>query len=90
MRRVYTKMSRCPHGMSYMFGDSCPEQPSYYTGDGRFGERLSTDITPPPAWVVADWMLMRHRGEPLSAGAVAYCDAPTTNKFLLWLRDYLR
>lgn len=82
-------MSRCHHGMSYMFGAHCFEK-TKYTGDGRFGELLSTDITPPPAWVVADWMIMRKNGEPISPEAEKFCDQPTTNKGLLWLRDYLR
>lgn len=83
-------MSRCSHGMSYMFGAHCRSEKIKYTGDGQFGVLLSTAITPPPAWVVADWMIMRHNGEPITAKAEAYCDATTTNKGLLWLRDYLR
>ena len=83
-------MSRRPYGMSYMFGDHCPSGLIKYTGDNRNGEALLTEQTAPPAWLVADWMIMRHDGQPLPPLCVTYCDAPTDNKMLLWLRDYLR
>lgn len=81
---------RRPLGMSYMFGEHCPSDTIKYTGDNRYGKALSTEQAAPPAWLVADWMIMRHEGHPLPPLLIAYCDAPHSNKGLLWLRDYLR
>ena len=84
------------HAMSYQFGPhtqwNAGEHPwIYFEGDTRVVTRTKKKvaITPPPAWVVADWMIAKSNGEPISEEAEAYCDAKTTNKGLLWLRDYL-
>ena len=45
---------------------------------------------PPPAWLVADWMLAQHNGQEISEYEEKMCNVKTDNKAILWLRDYLR
>lgn len=68
-----------PHNMS-----------DFFSGDNRHGTALSTEVLPAPAWLVADWMIMRRNGQPLTPLQAAFCDQSTQNRALLWLRDYLR
>ena len=85
------------NGWSYTFGPHTKynkgEHPwIYYEKDKRvvIPPTEKKEIAAPPAWLVADWMIMRHDGQPLPPLLIAYCDAPTSNKGLLWLSDYLR
>ena len=88
------------NGMSYMFGPHTEynegEHPwIYYKGDQRvvIPPKAKSDAPPPPAppaWLVADWMIAKSKGIPLSERADAYCTQPTKNEGLLWLREYLR
>jgi len=61
----------------------------YYENDGRNGKAYNyATETPAKAWVVAQFLLARQRGQPLSDLANKYCDqalAGTTNKALQWL-----
>lgn len=61
-----------------------------YTGDRRAGSSPVDLDFPPPAWLVADWMMDQHRGRPISERASTYLTRPTTNKGLLWLQDFLQ
>jgi hypothetical protein len=45
---------------------------------------------PPPAWLVADWMLAQHNGQEISEYEEKMCKIKSDNKAILWLRDYLR
>jgi hypothetical protein len=44
---------------------------------------------PPPAWLVADWMIAKSKGQPISERAEKYCNQSTKNAGLLWLKDFL-
>ena len=88
---LYSKMSRYLEGMSHTHGAHMGEGPVHYIGDNRSNPRPVLDLQfPPPAWLVADWMLDQHRGRPISARASMHIAAPTTNRGLLWLRDFLQ
>ena len=79
-------MSHRPLAMSYMFSTDYCSESGYYAGDSQVGVPLQTVLQcPPPAWLVADWMIATAAGVPSPP-----CNAPTTNQGLLWLRDYLR
>ena len=79
-------------GMSHTHGAHMGDVPVKYSGDGRCPKSVAAlDLQfPPPAWLVADWMLDQHRGRPISARAALHIAAPTTNGGLLWLRDFLQ
>jgi hypothetical protein len=91
---LYSKMSRQfedLEGMSHTHGAHMGDGPVYYSGDNRSmtGPVLHRPF-PPPAWLVADWMLDKHKGRPISERASKIIMAPTTNGGLLWLRDFLQ
>lgn len=84
-------MSRYLEGMSHTHGAHMGEGPVQYIGDNRSNPGPVLDLHfPPPAWLVADWMLDQHKGRPISARASMHIAAPTTNSGLLWLRDFLQ
>jgi hypothetical protein len=83
-------------GMSYTFGPHMlPTTGGYYfQGDNRVvrasTERIERFDGPVPTWLVADWMLARKRGEPLSAFAQEVLKEPQTSKALHWLNEFTR
>jgi len=79
-------------GMSHTHGAHMGDGPVKYMGDNRWIKSApALDLHfPPPAWLVADWMLDQHKGRPISARAARSIAAPTTNSGLLWLRDFLQ
>ena len=64
----------------------------YYKGNRRVvipNESKAVEMFPPPAWLVADWMIAKSKGQPISERAEKYCNQPTKNAGLLWLKDFL-
>ena len=57
-----------PLAMSYTHGAHAPPCSIYYGGDHRVvpGQVAPLELHTAPAWLVADWMLAKARGEPLS------------------------
>lgn len=82
--------------MSYMFGShsKCNRERIYYTGDRRVVDQdpSSIEIKPhsTPAWVIADYMLSKSRGEPLTEYEEMLISQPFESEGLRWLREYLR
>tara|TARA_B110000091_G_C13580496_1_gene376242 strand:- start:232 stop:489 length:258 start_codon:yes stop_codon:yes gene_type:complete len=77
--------------MSYTHGPHCKSEKTYYRGDYRVGTyEPHSPHAPPPAWLMADWMLAKQAGQPISDHAQLMCEVRTDNKAILWLRDYLR
>jgi hypothetical protein len=85
--------TRRPKDMSYMFGPHMSGECVYFGGDGRESTVDSSKIpfqtSNPPAWLVADWILAQHRGEPLSANARAHCSVKCSSG-LNWLVEFLQ
>jgi len=42
-----------------------------------------------PAWVIADLMLSKHRGQPLSEAELRLCAGPHQSPLLRWLQNSL-
>jgi len=80
--------------MSYTFGPHMlPTTGGYYfEGDSRVvrtsADRIERFDGPVPTWLVADWMLARKRGEPLSAFAQEVLKEPQTSGGLQWLNEF--
>lgn len=59
-----------------------------YVSDCQRGKPLNCELKQSPhAWVVAQWLLARKNGQPISDIANKYCDqviAGTDNKALQW------
>ena len=59
-----------------------------YVSDCQMGKPLNSEMVQgPPAWLVAQWLLTRENGQPISDIATKYCDrvlAGTNNKALQW------
>lgn len=77
--------------MSYMYGSHMCGPGIYFGGDDMV---VSTDVTSektqPPAWLVADWMLAKHRGESVSPRANSFLNQPSVwNAGLKWLAKCL-
>lgn len=85
-----TTMSEYSEGMSHMHGSHMGGGCVHYSGDGRSGPSSTTRQFPPPAWLIADWILDEYNGRPIPEEAKRVTMAPTTNGGLLWLRDYLQ
>jgi len=84
-------MSQIYRSMSYTHGPHIESNNVYYCGDNRTATYKSKTIrVAPPAWLVADWMLARHNGQPISKYEEKMCEMCTDNNAILWLRDYLR
>ena len=89
--RVYKK------GMSYAYGPHVQGIPEtnpwvYYEGDRRvFTEApvAQQKIAPTPAWVIADLMLSKHRGQPLTEYEEALISQPFESPGLVWLKACL-
>lgn len=78
---------RCRH-MSYMHGAHMGPEAIYFGGDQRQvpGLAKTGSRAPPPAWLVADWIMAKKRGEPLTPYAQAVLhDKSNWNAGLLWL-----
>ncbi|MDA7839027.1 hypothetical protein N9A45_01715 [bacterium] len=77
--------------MSYMYGPQMNGTSIYFGGDDRVVlQATAKPYAPPPAWLVADWMLAHNRGEPIPEMArTALRQRSQWNEGLLWLRDYL-
>jgi len=81
--------------MSYMFGSHSKREGDriYFTGDRRIVEQDPTciEIKPhaTPAWVIADYMLSKSRGEPLTEYEEMLISQPFDSEGLRWLRVYL-
>lgn len=82
-------MNRHLIAMSHTHGDHM-KGVDFYKGDARIASPATDIDFPPPAWLVADWMLDQHRGRPISERASRHLQQPTTNPGLLWLRDFLQ
>ena len=85
--RVYKK------GMSYTYGPHVQGIPEtnpwvYYEGDRRvFTEApvAQQKLAPTPAWVIADLIWSKHRGQPLSEYEEALISQPFHSEGLQWL-----
>ena len=82
--------------MSYTFGPHTTTQKDgvLFLGDMRIGrtpsDKIPIETGSPPAWLVADWMLAVHRGEPISEYATSVLnDSDSWNTALKWLHDFL-
>ena len=82
--------------MSYAFGPHMQgsETGIYFTGDNRVVRCPVNEIPlpqePPPAWLVADWMLADKRGEAISEYARLFVENKDSwNSALLWLHNLL-
>lgn len=67
--------------MSHMFGPHMcngPSGPIYFGGDAFIVEcppdKIPLEQTPPPTWLIADWILAHKREEPLSQIAQYYVE----------------
>lgn len=81
------------HQMSYTFGPHTTGEKVYYTGDVRVVDSTTVRSFQPhstPAWVVADYMLSKSRGEPLTAYEELIISQPFQSENLRWLQEYLR
>jgi hypothetical protein len=79
--------------MSYTFGPHTTGAKVYYAGDNRVVESTSVPALQPhstPAWVVADYMLSKSRGDPLTAYEEVIISQPFESENLRWLQEYLR
>ena len=81
-----------PRHMSYMLGPHMKDGPIYFGGDTLTSlctpDKLPLDQSPPPAWLVADWILAHKSGHPLSEVALYYATHPEHwNDALRWLAD---
>jgi len=79
--------------MSYTFGPHTSGEKVYYTGDNRVVDSTTVPSLQPhstPAWVVADYMLSKNRGEPLTAYEELIISQPFESESLRWLQEYLR
>lgn len=81
-----------PEYMSYMYGPHISSKHVYFGADNRvvIDPDMSIDVKPPPAWLIADWLMAQKRGEPLSQMA-QYCISQKAhwNRNLYWLDNYL-
>lgn len=77
--------------MSYMFGPHMGSTAIHFGGDDRVVlHARAVPYAPPPAWLVADWMLAKHRGQPIPQMAKTVLQDPSLwNEGLVWLYDYL-
>ena len=75
--------------MSYMHGPHMDStQDIYFGGDGfvvRQQTAESKDAPSPPAWLIADWILAKKRGEILSNRAASVLRTETKNIGVNWL-----
>jgi len=80
-----------PHQMSYTFGTHTVGKRIFYGGDRRVIEQDVCTVRQEaaPAWVVADCMLSKHRGIPLSPAEELLISQPFQSEGLLWLEKYL-
>ena len=82
-------------GMSYFFGPHMLPMPEgiYFQGDDRIVRIPSNKIEhfdgSVPSWLVADWMLSKKRGEPISAFAQEVLKESSKTKALEWLEQVL-
>ena len=82
--------------MSYMFGPHSTRNGDriYFTGDRRIVEQnpQCLEIKPhtTPAWVIADYLLSKSRGEPLTEYEEMLISQPFESEGLRWLRQYLK
>ena len=65
--------------MSHMFGPHMcngPDGPIYFGGDAAIvdcpPDKIPLEQTPPPTWLIADWIIAHKRGQPLSQIADYY------------------
>jgi len=78
--------------MSYMYGPHIPTEQVYFGADNRVvtNPDMSIDVKPPPAWLIADWLLAQKRGEPLSQVAEYFLSQKSHwNRSVHWLDHYL-
>lgn len=85
-----------PSTMSYTFGPHMQgsETGIYFGGDNRIVrcpvDKIPLPQLPPPAWLVADWMLAVSRGEPISEYANSFVTNPECwNSATIWLHEFL-
>ena len=81
------------HGhMSYMYGPHMSSTHVYFGGDNRvvYQPNMAIELRPPPAWLLADWLLAQKRGEPLSQVAqYSLTQRAHWNRNLHWLDQFL-
>lgn len=85
---------RKERAMSYTFGPHMQAAPLYFGGDGRVVEQNPSEIplatSDPPAWLVADWLVAKSKGQPLSPFATACIEQRDAwNRNLHWLAQVL-
>lgn len=80
---------------SYTFGPHHKRDGDYiyYTLDGRVvaqaSDKIPAHVSETPAWVLADLMLSRHRGQPLTAAETLLIERPFQCESLRWLQHAL-
>lgn len=78
--------------MSYMYGPHISSSHVFFGADSRVvtNPDMSIDVKPPPAWLIADWLMAQKRGEPLSQVAQYFLTQKSHwNRNLHWLDNYL-
>ena len=76
--------------MSYQYGSHMPPPTIYFGGDGFVVSEESECVRyDPPAWLVADWMIARKRGETLSQTALHFATMDEKPACLKWLSNCL-
>ena len=81
-----------PEYMSYMYGPHISSEHVYFGADNRVvaNPDMSIDVKPPPAWLVADWLMAQKRGEPLSQVAQYFISQKSLwTRSIHWLNNYL-
>lgn len=64
----------------------------YFGGDQRVVHQKETDtesVKGIPAWLVADWMIAKSQGQPLTQDQEKYVSYQANNAGLRWLRAML-
>ena len=82
-----------PNDMSYTYGPDRYIHKSYvyFGGDQRVvkSQHTSESLDQVPAWLVADWMIQKSRGQPLTAVQENYTKQQAKNPGLCWLHAML-
>ena len=87
--------SSSKNGMSYCFGPHMLPQKDgiYFEGDNRIVRQPSDTLIhftgTVPVWLVADWMLAKNRGEPISRFAEEVISTEQPSQALIWLSRML-
>ena len=75
-----------------MYGPQMASTHMYFGADHRVVVQpdMSIELKPPPAWLLADWLLAQKRGEPLSQVAQYFLGQRAHwTRNVHWLDNYL-